>query len=481
MGSKSLPLQDKGIYHNLPTFPKDIKDLTAIVTGANGISGFHTMRVLLESPERLSKVYAISRRPPPPEMMDLLPTEHRARVEHMASDFLSKPEDIAQSLKDKIKNVDTVFFYSYLHVTTRSHVTVGTTITTRFYKGLKDRVKDEIARGLIPTNLFDMIEIAMSVDEHKRLIDGNMCFFYKKPGYRANVCPDKPAGRGRGTFRVIRILEQPKRRLYRFYRPPTTKPLASSIATRKLLRTYRKKPKETRILGQTGYREVGITYGKAPRLVNVDGPLPTEIPKLRNFNLRTLKTLEEYRQNNAILVEYLRYFIIYYLNNILVYSKREEDYKGHVLKVLEALNKVDSRLKLSKRTKYRPREKRRFANFYRMFIKDYSKLAKPLTNLTRKGVDFITKLLKSKDPMTQVDKLDYKKLGLFLISEERGPLNYKLSLLKKIRVYPMFYVSLLEPTPARIPIDTTLEASTNDNGRLYDVESILGKKKAGKT
>ena len=43
------------------------------------------MRVLLESPERWSKVYAISRRPPPPEMMDLLPAEHRARVEHVAS------------------------------------------------------------------------------------------------------------------------------------------------------------------------------------------------------------------------------------------------------------------------------------------------------------------------------------------------------------------------------------------------------------
>lgn len=30
------------------------------------------------------------------------------------TDFLSRPEDIAQALKDKIKNVDTVFFYSYL-------------------------------------------------------------------------------------------------------------------------------------------------------------------------------------------------------------------------------------------------------------------------------------------------------------------------------------------------------------------------------
>jgi len=43
MGSKSLPLQDKGIYHNLPTFSKDIKGLTAIVAGANGISGVSSL------------------------------------------------------------------------------------------------------------------------------------------------------------------------------------------------------------------------------------------------------------------------------------------------------------------------------------------------------------------------------------------------------------------------------------------------------
>ncbi|KAF4625524.1 hypothetical protein G7Y89_g12643 [Cudoniella acicularis] len=41
----------------------------------------------------------------------------------------------------------------------------------------------------------------MSIDERKRLIDGNIYFFYKKLGYRANAYPDKPAGRGQGTFR----------------------------------------------------------------------------------------------------------------------------------------------------------------------------------------------------------------------------------------------------------------------------------------
>ncbi|KAK5124393.1 hypothetical protein LTR85_001610 [Meristemomyces frigidus] len=113
MGSERLPVQTKGIFHSLPTFSPDIKGLTAIVTGANGISGFHTMRVLLESPERWTKVWAASRRPPPEEMMALLPPEQRKRVEHVACDFLSKPEEIAKQLKDKGVTADAVFFYSY--------------------------------------------------------------------------------------------------------------------------------------------------------------------------------------------------------------------------------------------------------------------------------------------------------------------------------------------------------------------------------
>lgn len=107
-------VQNKGIFKNLPSFSPDIKGLTAIVTGANGISGFHTMRVLLESPERWKKVWAASRRPPPKEMMALLPQDQRDRVEHVACDFLSKPDDIAKQLKDKNVTADYVFFYSYV-------------------------------------------------------------------------------------------------------------------------------------------------------------------------------------------------------------------------------------------------------------------------------------------------------------------------------------------------------------------------------
>ena len=113
MNSEQLPLHNSGIYRNLPTFPSSVKDLTAIVTGANGISGFHTMRVLLSSPQRWSKVYALSRRPPPPEMMNLLRPEQRTRVEHVALDFLKDPEELAKTMKEKRVTADVVFFYSY--------------------------------------------------------------------------------------------------------------------------------------------------------------------------------------------------------------------------------------------------------------------------------------------------------------------------------------------------------------------------------
>jgi hypothetical protein len=99
MGSEHLPLRHSGIYHNLPTFSPEIKDLTAIVTGANGISGFHTCRALLDSPSRWKKIYALSRRPPPEGMMQLLSPEQRAKIEHVACDFLKGPEELAETMR----------------------------------------------------------------------------------------------------------------------------------------------------------------------------------------------------------------------------------------------------------------------------------------------------------------------------------------------------------------------------------------------
>ena len=113
--SSTLPLHNAGIYRNLPSFPDTHSNYTALITGANGISGFGTLRVLLQSPQRWSRIYALSRRPPPKEMMNLLSEDQRSRVQHVAVDFLDAPEKIASSLQSaNVKKVDYVFFYSYL-------------------------------------------------------------------------------------------------------------------------------------------------------------------------------------------------------------------------------------------------------------------------------------------------------------------------------------------------------------------------------
>lgn len=48
-------IQSKGIYHGLPVFSDDLKGLTAIVVGSNGISGHHMVsRTHREKEKRLT-------------------------------------------------------------------------------------------------------------------------------------------------------------------------------------------------------------------------------------------------------------------------------------------------------------------------------------------------------------------------------------------------------------------------------------------
>ena len=81
----------EGIFHGLPTFPThDGKKYTAIVTGATGISGSEILSVLAAAPERWETIYAMSRR---------VPSIHGAHVKHVAADFLSTPEELAELFK----------------------------------------------------------------------------------------------------------------------------------------------------------------------------------------------------------------------------------------------------------------------------------------------------------------------------------------------------------------------------------------------
>jgi Reverse transcriptase (RNA-dependent DNA polymerase) len=48
--------------------------------------------------------------------------------------------------------------------------------------------------------------------------------------------------------------------------------------------------------------------------------------------------------------EYLDNFIIVYLDNIFIYSKNEKEHTGHVIKILEALEKTELKINEEKST-----------------------------------------------------------------------------------------------------------------------------------
>lgn len=106
--SSTQQVQSTGIFHGLPVYPKDTKDLTAIITGANGISGHYMLRVLAQSPQRWKKIYCLSRRPP--AIQGGLPSN----AEHIPLDFLKDPREIATTLKQHNVTADHVFFFSYV-------------------------------------------------------------------------------------------------------------------------------------------------------------------------------------------------------------------------------------------------------------------------------------------------------------------------------------------------------------------------------
>ncbi|CAK1357288.1 hypotheticalsprotein [Cercospora beticola] len=139
-------VQSAGIYHGLPTYSADVQGLTAIVTGANGISGYHMVRALCSAPERWSKIYCLSRRPPPAYFYEGL-EGGEDRVEHVEVDFLTEPKSIAEGLK-KIKKIDHVFFFSYAQSKQKGEVLgmwsdadaladINTTLISNFIEGLK--------------------------------------------------------------------------------------------------------------------------------------------------------------------------------------------------------------------------------------------------------------------------------------------------------------------------------------------------------
>ena len=61
------------------------------------------------------------------------------------------------------------------------------------------------------------------------------------------------------------------------------------------------------------------------------------------------------------------------------------------------------------------------------------------------------------------DKLDYKKVELFIIKEKLGLVNYRLKLLTTMRIYLVFYIALLELALLGIPLKTITLVEIDNN------------------
>lgn len=114
MSSESFSLRNSGIYRNLPQFDPSIKGLTAIICGVSGISGFNTLRVLLDSPGRWSTIYTLARSPLQESQLNLIDPSLRSRIKQINIDLGASGSDIKDVLLQNGVKADYVFFYAYL-------------------------------------------------------------------------------------------------------------------------------------------------------------------------------------------------------------------------------------------------------------------------------------------------------------------------------------------------------------------------------
>jgi hypothetical protein len=75
--------------------------------------------------------------------------------------------------------------------------------------------------------------------------------------------------------------------------------------------------------------------------------------------------------------------------------------------------------------------------------------------------------------------LDFKKLGPYKIIARKSPVNYKLRLPKGLRLYLVFYVSLLEKALDSVRLSNK-EISLEEDLDVYDIERILSSRVSNK-
>ncbi|GJX02386.1 putative reverse transcriptase domain-containing protein [Tanacetum coccineum] len=96
---------------------------------------------------------------------------------------------------------------------------------------------------------------------------------------------------------------------------------------------------------------------------------------------------------NRVCKPYLDKFVIVFIDDILIYSKSEEEHEVHLKTILD-LPKEENKVESVKnwKTPKSPTEIRLFlglTGYYRRFIENFSKIAKPLTLLTQKNKTYV--------------------------------------------------------------------------------------------
>ncbi|GJW34829.1 reverse transcriptase domain-containing protein [Tanacetum coccineum] len=98
---------------------------------------------------------------------------------------------------------------------------------------------------------------------------------------------------------------------------------------------------------------------------------------------------------NRVCKPYLDKFVIVFIDDILIYSKMKKDHKVHLSLVLELLRKEKLYAKFSKcefwlqEVHFLGHVVNQNAGYYRRFIANFSKIAKPLTSLTQKNQKYV--------------------------------------------------------------------------------------------
>ncbi|GJR70407.1 putative reverse transcriptase domain-containing protein [Tanacetum coccineum] len=100
---------------------------------------------------------------------------------------------------------------------------------------------------------------------------------------------------------------------------------------------------------------------------------------------------------NRVCKPYLDKFVIVFIDDILIYSKNEQEHEEHLKLILELLKKEELYAKFSKCEFWIPKVQfhghvidcHGLAEYYQRFIEGFSKIAKSMTKLTQKKVKFV--------------------------------------------------------------------------------------------